>query len=156
MKTSLRFVSLALGLALGGAFISGCAGTSTRESTGEYIDNSALTAKVKKALVSDEIVKARDVQVETFRGTVQLSGFVDSNMQKDRAAEVARSIPGVRDVKNNLIVKTASSALRALTWVRRLGAACSGSASAEPVSRTLGGGRHAWEGTRGGGAPQRA
>ena len=108
MKTTLRYTSLLLGLALGGAFLSGCAATSTRESTGEYIDNSALTAKVKKALVSDEIVKARDVQVETFRGTVQLSGFVDSEMQKNRAGEVARSIMGVREVKNNLIVKPAN------------------------------------------------
>ncbi len=107
MKTCLRFASILLGLALGGAFLSGCAGTSTKESTGEYIDNAALTAKVKKALVSDEIVKARDVQVETFRGVVQLSGFVDSEMQKTRAGEVARSVAGVRDVKNNLIVKPA-------------------------------------------------
>jgi hyperosmotically inducible protein len=105
MKTSLRLVSLVLGVALGGMFVSGCAGTSTRESTGEYIDNSALTAKVKSALVSDEIVKARDVQVETFRGVVQLSGFVDSSAQKDRASAVARSVPGVKEVKNNLIVK---------------------------------------------------
>ena len=105
MKTCLRFASILLGLTLGSAFFSGCAATSTKESTGEYIDNAALTAKVKKALVSDEIVKARDVQVETFRGVVQLSGFVDSEVQKTRAGEVTRSIPGVTEVKNNLIVK---------------------------------------------------
>jgi hyperosmotically inducible periplasmic protein len=105
MKTSSTLLCLTLGLLLGGAFVSGCSSTSTRESTGEYIDSSTLTAKVKSALVSDELVKARDVQVETFRGTVQLSGFVDSEAQKERATAVARSVQGVLDVKNNLIVK---------------------------------------------------
>lgn len=105
MKTSSSLLCLTLGIALGGVFVSGCSSTSTRESTGEYIDSSALTAKVKSALVSDEVVKARDVQVETFRGTVQLSGFVDTEAQKERATAVAKSVPGVRDVKNNLIVK---------------------------------------------------
>lgn len=105
MKTSSTLFCFSLGLALGGAFVSGCSSTSTRESTGEYIDSSALTAKVKSALVKDEVVKARDVQVETFRGTVQLSGFVDTEAQKERATAVARSVAGVQDVKNNLIVK---------------------------------------------------
>lgn len=105
MKTSSTLLCLTLGLALGGAFVSGCSSTSTRESTGEYIDSSALTAKVKSALVKDEVVKARDVQVETFRGTVQLSGFVDTEAQKERATAVARSVVGVQEVKNNLIVK---------------------------------------------------
>lgn len=105
MKTSKTILCFSLGLILGGAFVTGCSSTSTRESTGEYIDSSALTAKVKSALVADEVVRARDVQVETFRGTVQLSGFVDSEAQKERATAVARSVQGVRDVKNNLIVK---------------------------------------------------
>ena len=105
MKTSSTLLCFTLGIALGGGLVSGCSSTSTRESTGEYIDSSALTAKVKSALVKDEVVKARDVQVETFRGTVQLSGFVDSEAQKERATEVARSVSGVVDVKNNLIVK---------------------------------------------------
>ncbi len=105
MKTFKTLLCLSLGLFLGGAFVTGCSSTSTRESTGEYIDSSALTAKVKSALVADEVVRARDVQVETFRGTVQLSGFVDSEAQKERATAVARSVQGVRDVKNNLIVK---------------------------------------------------
>lgn len=105
MKSHSTILCFALGLALGGAFVSGCSSTSTRESTGEYIDSSALTAKVKSALISDETVRARDVEVETFRGTVQLSGFVDTEAQKERATAVARSVQGVRDVKNNLIVK---------------------------------------------------
>lgn len=105
MKTPALLLLSILGVSSAGIFLSGCAGTSTRESTGEYIDNSALTAKVKSALASDELVRARDVQVESFRGTVQLSGFVDSEAQKDRATVVARSVQGVREVKNNLIVK---------------------------------------------------
>lgn len=96
---------LALLLTLTPVVYSGCAGTATRESTGEYIDNTAITARVKTALASDELVRARDVQVETFRGVVQLSGFVESTAQKERAAQVAQSIQGVREVKNNLIVK---------------------------------------------------
>ncbi len=107
MKPSRSLVSclLTLVLAFGTLAFSGCAGTSTRESTGEYIDNAAVTARVKSALASDDFVRARDVQVETFRGIVQLSGFVDSEAQKNRATEVARSVQGVEQVKNNLIVK---------------------------------------------------
>ncbi len=105
MKTSSTLLCFTLGVLLGGAFVSGCSSTRTRESTGEYIDSSTLTAKVKAALVSDEIVRARDVQVETFRGTVQLSGFVNNEAQKERATAVARAVPGVVDVKNNLIIK---------------------------------------------------
>lgn len=106
MKTTSTLLCFALGIALGGTFVTGCSSTSTRESTGEYIDSSALTAKVKSALIKDETVRARDVEVETFRGTVQLSGFVDTEAQKERATAIARSVQGVRDVKNNLIVKT--------------------------------------------------
>lgn len=105
MKTTSTLLCFALGIALGGTFVTGCSSTSTRESTGEYIDSSALTAKVKSALIKDETVRARDVEVETFRGTVQLSGFVDTEAQKERATAIARSVQGVRDVKNNLIVK---------------------------------------------------
>jgi hyperosmotically inducible periplasmic protein len=84
---------------------SGCSGTSTRESTGEYVDDTSVTAKVKAALVKDPVVKARQVDVTTFKGTVQLSGFVDTDEQKSRAGEVARGIAGVQDVKNNIVVK---------------------------------------------------
>lgn len=108
MKTSLRIISASLALALcsGAALVgTGCAGTSTRESTGEYIDNSAITAKVKTALASDELVKAREINVETFRGTVQLSGFVSSSTEKDRAEQVASGVQGVQRVENNITVK---------------------------------------------------
>lgn len=83
----------------------GCAGTSTRESTGEYVDDSAITAKVKSALASDSSVSAMDVHVETYKGTVSLSGFVDTADQKSRASTLAKNVPGVQKVDNNISVK---------------------------------------------------
>lgn len=90
-------------------FTAGCAGTATRESTGEYVDDTALTAKVKTELIRDPVVKARQVEVNTFKGTVQLSGFVDTEEEKSRAAQLARGVTGVRDVQNNIAVKTNTS-----------------------------------------------
>jgi hyperosmotically inducible periplasmic protein len=84
---------------------SGCSSTGTRQSTGEFVDDTAITAKVKTELIRDPVVKARQVEVETFKGTVQLSGFVDTEEQRLRAAEVARTISGVHDVRNNITVK---------------------------------------------------
>ncbi|MEO6873231.1 MAG: BON domain-containing protein [Opitutaceae bacterium] len=84
---------------------SGCAATPTKESTGEYVDDATVTTKVKAALLKDDNVKSSDISVETFKGVVQLSGFVDNSTQKSRAGEVAASITGVRDVKNNITVK---------------------------------------------------
>jgi hyperosmotically inducible periplasmic protein len=95
-------------LTLGGAaatFTSGCAGTATRESTGEYIDDATITTKVKAAYVKDPVVKALQVNVDTFKGTVQLSGFVDTAEQKARAEQLAQGITGVAGVKNNITVK---------------------------------------------------
>lgn len=95
-------------LALGSGFASftaGCTGTATRESTGEYVDDAGITARVKAAFVRDPAVKAIDVKVETFKGTVQLSGFVDSQEQKIRAEQIARTIQGVQTVTNNISVK---------------------------------------------------
>lgn len=83
----------------------GCAGNRTRESTGQYVDDSALTTKVKTALLADKEVSGRQVEVETFKGIVQLSGFVDSSIQKQKAEQIARRTQGVKEVKNDLIVK---------------------------------------------------
>lgn len=83
----------------------GCAGTSTRESTGEYIDASVLTSKVKTAIYNDPMLKVLQINVETFKGVVQLSGFVDSPEAAARAVEVARSVEGVKAVKNKMSVK---------------------------------------------------
>jgi len=83
----------------------GCASTPTREGTGEYVDDSAITTKVKAAIFNDPSLKVFQINVETFKGAVQLSGFVDSAQSVRKAGEVARGVTGVRSVKNNLIVK---------------------------------------------------
>lgn len=82
-----------------------CAPTAQREGTGEYVDDTVITTKVKAALAADPGVKATEVNVETFRGTVQLSGFVSSPEARQRAIEVARSTKGVRDVRNDMAIK---------------------------------------------------
>ncbi len=105
MKKLIPTLLAALALAAPAAVFTGCAGTGTRQSTGEYIDDSAITAKVKTELIRDPVVKARQVEVETFKGHVQLSGFVDTEEQKARAAQLAQTVSGVVEVKNNLSVK---------------------------------------------------
>lgn len=87
------------------AWIAGCAATKHKESTGEYIDDSVITVKVKKAIFDDPMLKVFQVNVETFKGVVQLSGFVDSAQVSAKAEEVAKSVAGVKSVKNSLIVK---------------------------------------------------
>ncbi|MHB1039005.1 MAG: BON domain-containing protein [Desulfobacteria bacterium] len=83
----------------------GCASTPTREGTGEYVDDSAITAKVKAAILNEPSLKVFQINVETFKGEVQLSGFVDSARSVSKAGEVARGVSGVKSVRNNLIVK---------------------------------------------------
>jgi osmotically-inducible protein OsmY len=83
----------------------GCAATPTKESTGGYVDDSVITAKVKADLVADPVTKAREISVETFKGVVQLSGFVNTAQERDKAGEIARNVKGVVDVKNNINVK---------------------------------------------------
>jgi osmotically-inducible protein OsmY len=82
-----------------------CASTSTRESTGEYVDDSVITTKVKALLAEDDFLKSFQIGVETYKGTVQLSGFVNSQNAVNKAVEITRSVKGVRSVKNNLIIK---------------------------------------------------
>ena len=82
-----------------------CASTRTQRSTGEYIDDSVITTKVKSLLAGDDFLKSFEISVESFKGTVQLSGFVNSQKAVDKAAEITRSVEGVKSVKNDLIVK---------------------------------------------------
>ena len=82
-----------------------CASSPKQESTGEYIDDSVITTKVKSLLAADDFLKSFQIGVETFKGTVQLSGFVNSQSAVDKAIEITRSVKGVKSVKNNLIVK---------------------------------------------------
>jgi len=86
------------------AFVA-CASTSKQESTGEYVDDSVITTKVKTLLAADDFLKSFQIGVETYKGTVQLSGFVNSQKAVDKAVEITRSVKGVKSVKNDLIVK---------------------------------------------------
>jgi osmotically-inducible protein OsmY len=85
--------------------IAGCAGGKTYESTGEYFDNAALTSKVKATILGDSKLRFFQISVKSFRGVVQLSGFVDSAPMVERAVELTRKIKGVKSVNNSLIVK---------------------------------------------------
>ena len=82
-----------------------CAETRTKESTGEYIDNTVITTKVKAAILQDSELKVMQINVVTYKDVVQLSGFVDSARMKLHAATVASKVPGVASVKNDLVVK---------------------------------------------------
>ena len=82
-----------------------CASTRTQKSAGEQVDDSVTTGRVKAALIADPVTKAHQIDVETFKGTVQLNGFVDTAESKARATEVAKSTEGVHSVHNNLTVK---------------------------------------------------
>jgi hyperosmotically inducible protein len=111
MNTSPSFSKTVVVLALSGAFALatlnlGCAATSTRESTGEYVDNAVITAKVKSALMRDDTVKSMAISVQTVMDVVQLSGFVDTAEQKSVAGSVTAAVEGVKRVQNNLIVKS--------------------------------------------------
>lgn len=86
------------------AFVA-CASTPKQASTGEYIDDSVITTKIKTQLATDDFLKSFEISVETRKGIVQLSGFVDSQRAVDRAGQIARGVDGVKDVKNDLIVK---------------------------------------------------
>lgn len=87
------------------AFFVGCAATPKQEGTGEYIDDSILTTKVKAAVFNEPSLKSAEINVETFKGVVQLSGFVNSQTDINRAAEVARDVAGVKSVKNDMRLK---------------------------------------------------
>ena len=103
MKTQILKLAAILGVL---AMASACSATRTQESAGEVIDDSVLTSKVKIALIDDPITKAGQINVETYRGVVQLGGFVDNTQQKEQATKVARSITGVKEVRNDLRVST--------------------------------------------------
>lgn len=85
--------------------ITGCTATHKQESTGQLIDSSAITTKVKAELLADPDVKSLPIKVKTYKSTVQLSGFVDSMQQKQRAVAIASNVPGVRSVQDSLVVK---------------------------------------------------
>jgi osmotically-inducible protein OsmY len=104
MKKRTRLVGYFVILMLIATFAA-CASTSKQESTGEYIDDSVITTKVKSLLAADDFLKSFQIGVKTYKGTVQLNGFVNSQKAVDTAGEIAGSVKGVTSVKNDLIVK---------------------------------------------------
>lgn len=85
--------------------MAGCASTATKEGTGEYIDDTVITTRVKAAIFDESTLKSAEINVETFKGAVQLSGFVGSQARINKASELAASIKGVKSVKNDMRVK---------------------------------------------------
>ena len=101
----LALIATLAGIVAAGGVFGGCAETRTSDSTGQYVDDTGITTKVKAALLKDDMVKSFEIKVETMKGVVQLSGFVDNSDQKRAAGRDAASISGVSEVSNNLIVK---------------------------------------------------
>jgi osmotically-inducible protein OsmY len=87
------------------ASLLGCAGTSTKEGTGEYVDDTVITTKVKTAIFNEPSLKSAQINVETFKGVVQLTGFVSSQANIDRAVQVARGVGGVTSVRNDMRIR---------------------------------------------------
>jgi osmotically-inducible protein OsmY len=85
--------------------VAGCASTSTQEGTGEYVDDAVLTTKVKAAIFKEPTLKSTEINVETFKGTVQLSGFVARPADISKASAITRSIQGVKAVQNDIRLK---------------------------------------------------
>jgi osmotically-inducible protein OsmY len=103
MITKQRFSVLLLAAA---AFtMVGCAATSKQESTGQYVDDTVITTRVKAAIFQEASLKSAEINVETFKGAVQLSGFVNSQADINRAVQVTQSVPGVKSIKNDMRMK---------------------------------------------------
>ena len=96
---SVLFLAIALSAA------TGCASTSKHEGTGEYVDDAVITTKVKAEIFNEPTLKSAEINVETFKGKVQLSGFVNSQSDINKAAEIARNVRGVVSVKNDMRLK---------------------------------------------------
>ena len=103
MKSSNKFIAFVCAILL--ASMLGCAATPSHEGTGEYFDDSVITTKVKAAILDEPSLKSTEINVETFKGTVQLSGFVSTRAAIDKAVEVARQVKGVTSVKNDMRLK---------------------------------------------------
>lgn len=104
MEQLSRYFS-AIFLALALATVTACASSPKQEGTGEYIDDTVITTKVKAAIFNEPTLKSAEINVETFKGIVQLSGFVSSQAAVNKAVEVARAVKGVKSVKSDMLVK---------------------------------------------------
>jgi osmotically-inducible protein OsmY len=98
-QVSILFAAIAL------TAVAGCASTRTHESTGQYVDDSAITASVKAAIFNEPGLKSAEINVETYKGRVQLSGFVSSRDKSERAVQVAQGVNGVTSVANDMQIK---------------------------------------------------
>ena len=103
MKPLRGLAILVLTIVLASAW--GCGSTAKTQGTGEYVDDSVITAKVKTAIFNDSTLKVNEINVETFKGVVQLSGFVNSQADINKAVQVARGVAGVKSVKNDMRIK---------------------------------------------------
>lgn len=104
MKTS--SILLAAVLACGAVLSTGCAVTAGQSSVGQYVDDATVTTRVKSRMAEDPAVSALRIGVETLNGTVQLSGFATSQAEKDSAGAMVRAVAGVRELRNNIVVRT--------------------------------------------------
>lgn len=104
MNNTLRAAATAFALSTA-LIIGACAQSGKSESTGAYVDDSAITTKVKSAILGEPGLKSMQISVETYQNTVQLSGFVDNALAKSRAGAVAAGVAGVKSVRNDLVVK---------------------------------------------------
>ncbi|HRK77128.1 MAG TPA: BON domain-containing protein [Thiobacillus sp.] len=104
MKQLNKVLSAAF-LAVSLAAVAGCSSTAHQQGTGEYIDDAVITTKVKAAIFDDPMTKLLEIKVKTFKGEVQLSGFVSSQAAANRAVELARGVNGVTAVKNDMQIK---------------------------------------------------
>jgi hyperosmotically inducible protein len=103
MASPKRFFAVLMAASL--LFAAGCGSTSTQSSTGEYIDDSAITTKVKTAIFNEPTLKVLEINVETYKSVVQLSGFANSSADIGTASKVAQSVAGVKSVKNDMRLK---------------------------------------------------
>ncbi len=107
-KSTLRSIALAAAIGIGSpVLLSACGSTPTRESPGQYVDDTTITTKVKSDFVLDKTVDATNIKVETYKGTVQLSGFAKSQAEINKAVQIARNVTGVQSVKNDILLKSA-------------------------------------------------
>jgi osmotically-inducible protein OsmY len=105
MKNTTKRFSILMLAAAALTSVVGCAATSTQESTGQYMDDTAITTRVKAAIFNDASLKSAEINVETFKGAVQLSGFVNSQADIQRAVALVQGLSGVRSVKNDMRLK---------------------------------------------------
>jgi osmotically-inducible protein OsmY len=103
----MKTIVLASIVAIASLGTAGCAVSSGQSSVGQYVDDTTITTRVKARFAEDKTVSAMRINVETLNGTVQLSGFATSQTEKDNAAQLARSVPDVKNVANNIVVRPA-------------------------------------------------